>query len=139
MIQSLLKLVMLCGKQGLNLRSHDSKARNENTLSFEGNFISLVQFCVETDLVLAEHLTKAPRNAQIENHLKWKGQSDWYKHSQWTLDGSEQGKVFLSNCRDVRDIPNKEELSMSLHYIFDGFICEVFMDFIDVERLMVKL
>ena len=45
---------------------------------------------------------------------------------------------FFSVIADVvTDIPNKEELSLSLRCIFDEFIFEVFVDF-KYERIMVK-
>ena len=72
-IQFLLKLMMLYDKQGLDLCGHDSIAwsdQDRKTLSTEGNLVALVRFCMETEIVLAEHLAKAPQSAQIENRLK---------------------------------------------------------------------
>ena len=69
MIDSRLKLMMLCGKQEHELCDHDSIAWNdhdENTVFNIGNYDALEWFCTETDLVLTEHLAKAPRNAQIK-------------------------------------------------------------------------
>ena len=67
-IESLLRIVMLCGKQGIALRGHrddhimwtnDEELEAEN----EGNFIELVHFRAETDDVLRRHLNNVPRNA----------------------------------------------------------------------------
>lgn len=79
-IESLLKIVILCGKQGLALRGHrDDKinwdgADSEDKYSNEGNFIELVRFRAETDPILHNHLSSAPRNATytsktIQNEL----------------------------------------------------------------------
>ena len=79
-IESLLKIVILCGKQGLALHGHrDDKinwngAGSEDRYSNEGNFIELVRFCAETDPILHNHLSSAPRNATytsktIQNEL----------------------------------------------------------------------
>ena len=66
-IESLFKVTMLLGKQGLAFRGHrDDKivplehnvAESENP----GNFIELVYFRAETDTVLAKHLNNAPKN-----------------------------------------------------------------------------
>ena len=59
-VESLLKIVLLCGKQGLALRGHrddkiiwsDIGDEHPN----EGNFVELVRFRAETDLILAQHL-----------------------------------------------------------------------------------
>ncbi len=78
MIESLLIIVILCGKQGLALRGHRDHQVNwkdENQrCSNEGNFIQLVRFRAETDLALADHLDNSPRNATytsktIQNEL----------------------------------------------------------------------
>ena len=66
-LESLIKLVLLCGKQGLALRGHrDDKISwtEDDAHSNEGNFVELVRFRAETDPVLAQHLAKSPRNAR---------------------------------------------------------------------------
>lgn len=63
-IESLFKIAILCGKQGLALRGHrDDRIQweDEGEGSNEGNFVQLVKFRAETDKVL---LSKCPRNAQ---------------------------------------------------------------------------
>ena len=65
-VESLFKVALLCGKQGLAMRGHqDDRVQweDEGEGSNEGNFIELVRFRAETDQVLADHLFKAPRNA----------------------------------------------------------------------------
>ena len=79
-IESLFKVVMLLGKQGLAFRGHrddniewteQTKQESENN---QGNFIELVRFRAKTDEVLSKHLSNAPRNAvytskTIQNQL----------------------------------------------------------------------
>ena len=64
-IESILKIVMICGKQGLALCGHhDDKIEwEESELDLEnrGNFIELVRFRAETDMVLNRHLYSAPK------------------------------------------------------------------------------
>ena len=67
-IESLLQVVMLCGKQGLALRGHRDDNivwTNEGEIESDnrGNFIELVRFRAESDEVLRHHLQSAPRNA----------------------------------------------------------------------------
>ena len=66
-MKSLLKIVLLCGRRGLALRGYrDDRItwiEDDDGHSNEGNFVELVRFRAETDLVLADHLAKSPRNA----------------------------------------------------------------------------
>ena len=66
-LESLFKIIRLCGKQGLPLQGH----RDDGISWFEevesnnpGNFVELVKFRAETDDVLCTHLLNAPKNAQ---------------------------------------------------------------------------
>lgn len=77
-LESLIKIILLCGKQGLALRGHRedkiSWMEDDEAHSNEGNFVELVRFRAETDPVLAQHLAKSPRNARytsktIQNEL----------------------------------------------------------------------
>ena len=141
-IQSLLKVVMLCSKQGLALCGHcdDSITWNdedEGTISNEGNFVALVRFGVETDLGLAQHLAKPPRNAHYTSKTIQNEMVEVIGMSirNDVLMEVNEAKFYLVIADEVTDIANKKELSLTLRYVFDGFICEVFVDFVEVERI----
>ena len=73
-IEALLKIVILCGKQGIALRDHRDDGGEDDSCSNEGNFVQLIRFRVETDTILADHLSKSPKNARytsktIQNEL----------------------------------------------------------------------
>ena len=72
-LESLIKIILLCGKQGLALRGHrDDKIswmEDDEAHSNEGNFVELVRFRAETDPVLAQHLAKSPRNARYTSKM----------------------------------------------------------------------
>ena len=75
-IESLLKIVLLCGKQGLASRGHrdDQVDWSDESSSNQDNFVRLVRFRAETDSILAAHLQEAPQNARytskgIQNEL----------------------------------------------------------------------
>ena len=62
-IESLLKIVLLCGKHGLPLHGHRDDCigfQHGSADSNQGNFIELVHFRAETDEVLANHLKMHP-------------------------------------------------------------------------------
>ena len=71
-IESLLKMVMLSGKQGFALSGHRDDVINwedEERSSNEGNFVQLVRFRAETDPILANHLAKSPRNVRYTSNM----------------------------------------------------------------------
>lgn len=139
-IESLLKVVMLCGKQGLALRGHrEDRVHWEDVdgSSNEGNFVQLVRFRAETDTILADHLAKAPKNARytsktIQNELVGviglKIRSDIIKEVR-------SAKYYSIIADEVTDAANKEELSLVIRYVYNGEIREVFVDFLEVERI----
>lgn len=134
--------VMLCGKQGLALWGHrDDKIlwtnNGESESDNHGNFIELVRFRAESDEVLRHHLQSAPRNATytsktIQNELVHvigsRIRSD-------ILREIEQANFYTVIADEVRDVSNKEQLSIAIRYVFNGTVHESFMDFVEVERI----
>ena len=61
-VKSLLRIVILCGKQGLALRGHRDDRIDWQSVdrSNDGNFVKLVCFRAETDTVLSKYLARAP-------------------------------------------------------------------------------
>ena len=69
-LESLFRIVMLCGKQGFALRGHrDDKINWEEYSGNLGNFLELVHFRAETDEVLRKHLQYGPKNANTPQRL----------------------------------------------------------------------
>ena len=140
-LESLIKIILLCGKQGLALRGHrDDKIswlEDDEAHSNEGNFVELVRFRAETDPVLAQHLAKSPRNARytyktIQNELV-EVIGECIRND---IQADVKRAKFYSVIADkVTDTANKEELSISLRFVLDGTVKEVFVDFVEVERI----
>ncbi len=103
----------------------------------EGNFIELVRFRAETDKILADHLSHAPKNAQytsknVQNELiKVVGD----EISCGILEEVRVAKFYSIIADEVTDASNTEVLSLVFRYVNDGQIKEVFLDFLDVERI----
>ena len=139
-LESLIKIVLLCGKQGLALRGHrDDKIgwTDDASDSNEGNFVELVRFRAETDPVLAQHLDKSPRNARytskrIQNEIV---QVIGECICNDIIAEVKQAKFFSVIADEVTDTANKEELSLSLRFVHAGTVKEVFVDFVEVERI----
>ena len=140
-VESLFKIALLCGRQGLALCGHrDDKIswmEDDDTHSNEGNFVELVRFRAETDAVLAEHLAKSPRNTRytsktIQNELV-EAIGDSIQND--IIAEVKQAKFYSVIADEVTDTANKEELSLSLRFVFNGRVKEVFVDFVEVERI----
>jgi hypothetical protein len=142
-LESLTKIALLCGKQGLALRGHrDDKIswmEDDSTQchSNEGNFVELVRFRAETDPVLAHHLANSPRNARytsktIQNELV---EVIGNCISNDIIAQVKQAKFYSVIADEVTDAANKEELSISLRFVLDGVVKEMFVDFVEVERI----
>ena len=117
-LESLFKIVMLCGRQGLALCGHRDDhidwIEEEQGTNNRGNFIELVCFRAETDAILRKHLESAPRNAlytskTIQNQLiDIVGQcirSD-------IMDEVKKAKFYSVIADEVADVANKEQLSI---------------------------
>ena len=132
---SLFKSVLLCGKQRIAMRSHwddkvswyhDEPGKND-AVNLE-NFISLVMFRAETDEFLQRHLQNVPRNAlhtwkTIQNEMIDKIGSHICKMILAEVKKAKHSSVIAN---DVTDIANKEQLSVTLCYFFNGCVKEVF-------------
>lgn len=143
-VESLLSIVMLCGKQGLPLRGHRDDCiawdSEEDTVN-QGNFLELVRFRAETDEVLRKHLTNSPRNARytsktIQNELI---NIIGSRIRASILEEIKQAKLFSVIADEVTDTSNLEQLSICIRYVFDSNIKEVFLDFVPVERITGKV
>ena len=75
-IVSLLQVVLLCGKQGLQRyvgtkMTHiiDNWQEADDNQTNHKNFIELIRFQAETDTILAEHLQNSPANAKYTSKM----------------------------------------------------------------------
>ena len=125
-IESLLRIVLFCGKQGLAFRGHrdDRVDWSQEASINEGNFVQLVRFRAETDPALADHLKESPRNARytskgIQNELiEVVGNT-----IQLDIISEVQAAQYYSIIADeVTDVSNKEELPLVLRYMFNDEI-----------------
>ena len=136
-IESLFKVAILCGKQGLAMRGHrDDRIQweDEDRGSNEGNFVQLVCFRAETDTDLADHLTKGPRytSKTIQNELV---RVIGVKICSDIIEEIKSAKFYSTIADEVTDAANKEELSLVIRYVHGSQIRELFVDFLEVERI----
>ena len=121
-LASIVKTILLCGRQNIALRGHRDNATDleRDTSENYGNFWALLKFRIEAgDEILGEHLATAPRNAtytssNIQNqlidilggHIREKILNK-VKAAQW----------FTVISDEVTDLSNKEQLSIVLRYV----------------------
>lgn len=122
-IDSLLKITISCGKQGLALRGHrDHKIDwQASEAGNQDNFAQLVRFRIETDPVMAECLQEAPKNTRytsktIQNELV-------------TVVGDRIRESIINKVKDVKfysivtdevtNVSNTEELSLVVRYLYN--------------------
>lgn len=97
------------------------------------DFIELVRFRAETDVILHRHLKDAPKNARytsktIQNEIisiiSNRICSD-------ILNEVKRAKFFSV----IADIANIEQLSICLRYVFDDSVKEVFIDLVQIRSV----
>lgn len=146
-IESLFRCVMFLGKQGLPFRGHrddnvewNAECEDINEEGNLGNFIELVRFRAETDPALQKHLSNAPKNAQYTSKTIQNQLIDIVgSHIQSEiLDEIQEAKYYSIIADEVVDVSNKEQLSISCRYVLSGGVKEVFVDFVEVERITGK-
>ncbi len=107
-IESLLKMVMLCGKQGLlsvaiEMTILFGQSRKTTTCKTMVTLSSLFVF-EQKLMIFFEHIFK-------------------------------KAKFYSLIADEVTDVGNREQLSLSLRYILDEEVNEVFLDFVEVDRI----
>ena len=133
-IESLLRVIILCGKQELALRGHrdDRIDWQSDEKSNEDNFIQLVRFRAETNTILSRYLLKAPKNAcytskTIQNELfSVVGNSIL----NYIISEVKSARYYSIIADEVTDAANHEELSLVFHYVYKEEIREDFVDFL---------
>ena len=132
-IESLFKVVLLCGKQGIPLHGHrddDIDWNDEEVHSTQGNFIELIRFRAKTDNALKIHLKNAPKNA------KYASKTIHDQEQLISIIGEQICNEILDEVADKAcDISNKEQLSISIRYVLNGSLKEMLMDFVPVVRI----
>ena len=121
-MKSIVRTVLLCGRQGLALRGHrdDWKQLQECPHANHGNFIALLQYAVEAgDVILADHLKSAGRNAlytskTVQNELI-EICGDVIRDA--ILKEIRSASLFSVMADEATDSANDEQLAVSIRYV----------------------
>ena len=141
-IESLLKTVMFCGRQGLAFRGHNDDHVSWSELEERnlGNFVECLRFRAEHDRILARHLQSAPCNATYTSKTSQNEMIYVVGTVIRTdiLNEVKKSKYYSIIADEVTDLSNKEQLSLSVRYVTDETVREMFLDFVEVERITGK-
>jgi len=136
-LSSVVKCIVLCGKQNLPLRGHrdDSQHIEDNNIN-SGNFQALINFRVDSgDENLKNFLENGPRNATYRSKTIQNEIIDVIKEC---IVGDlvaevKDSSLYSISADEKADRSNTEQLTISLRFVDKNLnIREVFMGFMDV-------
>lgn len=138
-LNSMLEIVILCGKQNFSLRGHRDDSQHYDDLTNSGNFQALVDYRVRGgDQVLAEHLASAPKNATYRSKTT---QNDLISCCgefilSELVNEITEAKLFSVLADEATDISNKSQLPIVIRYVksTDSKAKEAFVGFIELEE-----
>ena len=120
-LRSIIKTVVLCGKQNMALRGHrDDSSHLDESSGNSGNFQALLNFRVEAgDKVLANHFASGPRNTiycskTIQNEII--EVLGTYIQDKIVAEINEAG-AFSLLADEASDSSNKEQLPLILRFV----------------------
>ena len=118
---SILKTVLLCGKQNISFRGHrdDSKYLSVDNQKC-GNFQALLDFRIDAgDVVLKEHFETAPRNATYRSKTTQNEMIDcvgnWIR--QKLINEVKEASFFSILADETTDYSNKEQLILVIRFV----------------------
>lgn len=124
-------VILFLGKQNIPLRGHKETGDGKN----KGNFIEFLEFLKKYDVILADHMSSAKRNAlytspQIQNEIL----NLLSQHVQNSIVNEIiRAKYFTLIVDSTIDISKKDQMSLSMRYVNEyGFAEERFLKFVDL-------
>lgn len=140
-LKSIIKVVLLCGKQNIALRGH--RDDSTSTSGRKGNFHAILSLLSDNDDVLRQHLLEGRKNAQytsktIQNQLISIIGMFIRDRLTKTLKSGAENSFYSVIADEVTDSSNKEILSLCLRFVsFEPIpvIKEIFFDFLHLEGI----
>ena len=137
-LKSILKTIILCGKQNIPLRGHRDDSKDHESSGNPGNFQVLLDFRVECgDTVLEEHFQTCAKHATyrsktIQNELI-DCCGDFVKDQ--IIKEIKDAKFFSILADEVADLTNKEQMPLVLRFVDkEGHIREEFLKFVHLAN-----
>ena len=134
-LRSIIKTVVLCGKQNIALRGHhDDSSRINEASGNPGNFQALLNFRVEAgDKVLADHFANGPRNATYRSKNEIIEVVGSHIQDKTAAEVNEAG-AFSLLADEASDSSNKEQLPLVVRFVDkENNVREEFVGFYESE------
>ena len=121
-LESIIKCLILCGKQNIPIRGKVQESRN---------FMALLSFRAETDEALRKHLENAPKNACYLSPTIQNGFieicGDFIRKD--IVDSCKKAKYFTVLVDETTDISTSKQVSISVRFVDDTVLREEFLGF----------
>ncbi len=138
-IKHIADAIHLYGTQSIALRGRRDDSTADSS-SNKGTFLALLQYAIRSgDTVLKKHFKESGRNAiytskTIQNQLIEIILGYYFRDN--IISEIKEDKFYSVLCDEVRDISNKEQVSIVLRFV-DSKDCirEEFLDFVTTERV----
>ena len=134
-LESILKVIILCGRQNMPLRGHRDDSGSISTN--KGNFLALIDFrCEAGDTILKEHLKSSSSRATyisktIQNDLIM-ACGEYIRDM--ILEEVQSCRFFSIIADEATDSSNREQLSIVLRFVDDKMdVREEFMGFVECK------
>ena len=135
MLASVLKTILLCGRQNIALRSHrdDNTTRSDHAVN-PGNFQVLLDFrCDAGDSVLTEHFKHVGKNATYNSKTIQNDLIDCV--AQWIqskiIANTQENHFFSVTADEAQDVSKLEQLPLVIRYVDNsGQLQEDFLGFL---------
>ena len=133
-LDAVIDCVLLCCRQNIPLCGHSDS--NSSQAVNKGNFKAILEFKALGDPQLQKHLLEGAKNVQYTSP---RIQNEIIKIcGSLTLEniGSaiKQNGLYSIICNECTDSANKEQLSMSVRFVFTDKICESFVGYYELKH-----
>ena len=135
-LESIVKTVILCGRQNIPLRGHRDDSSHYDSKDC-GNFQALLNVRVDSgDTVMEEHFKKAPQNATFRSKTTQNEISECCSEviRELIIADVRASKVFSISAGEATDCSTKEQMPLVLRYVDRNWeIQERFVTFIHCD------
>ena len=135
-LKTVCEILRLSATQNVAQRGHRESAESQN----RGNFLEILDLISTRDDVVRKRVEFGPQNAKYTHHSVQNAVIKIMAESILSdiRDEVEKSRYFGIICDETKDLSKKEQISLVVRYIYDGFIHEEFVGFTYAESVDAK-
>ena len=135
-LKTVCEILRLSATQNVAQRGHRESAESRN----RGNFLEILDLISTRDDVVRKRVEFGPQNAKYTHHSVQNAVIKIMAESILSdiRDEVEKSRYFGIICDETKDLSKKEQISLVVRYIYDGFIHEEFVGFTYAESVDAK-